>query len=337
MKRLSLAFALIIIPIFLTAQPADTVSVMFYNVENLFDTIDQPNPYQSEGGDDEYHPGAKKEWTADRYEAKLKNLAQVINSVNNGKGPDLAGFCEVENQYVLWDLINRHLVNKNYGVVYKESPDARSIDVALIYRLDLFSVQQSTAYTISLEGFKPTRDILRVDLTAGTSTLTVFVNHWPSKSGGAEKSDPYRMAAAKRLKGVTDQIQKENPAADFIILGDLNCNADEAPIREGLGIAKGATSPLSNLTEAIWNPETTGTLQYRGKWDLIDQVIVSDGLMNLEGFSVQTGSLRILNDQAYREQEGKFAGSPFRTYAGDKYLGGFSDHFAVTLNLILNR
>jgi len=327
----------------LTVQAGqDTLFVGWYNVENLFDPINSPNAYnQPEGnGDDEYIPGSKSDWTADRYETKLKNLAWVINSMNNGKGPDVLGVCEVENQNVLWDLINKYLVVKSYSLVYKESQDGRSIDVALIYRNDKLKWDWMKAYSVQIEENKrPTRDVIFAKFTSNGQPVYFSVNHWPSKSGGAEASEPYREKAAERTREGVSEILASDPAADILLMGDFNCNPDESPLQKTLGalsLSDAGKNPagLYNLTWPIWNPESTGTLQYKGKWDLIDNFIGSSGLLDKKGFRFLDGSVSIINNPELKEKEGKYAGSPFRTYAGAKYLGGYSDHFAITLKLV---
>lgn len=327
---------------FATAQTAsDTLFAAWYNVENLFDPFDSPNAYnQPEGnGDDEYIPGSKSDWTMERYQAKLKNLAQVINGMNNGRGPDIIGVCEVENQNVLWDLINGYLVNKNYSLVYKESQDGRSIDIAILYRNDKLKWDWMKAFNVSMEGKRPTRDIIFAKFISGDKPLFVGINHWPSKSGGAEASESYRERAAERTLEGVNEILATDKNADILLMGDFNCNPDEKPLQTILGARSAAEfgkekSQLWNLTWPVWNPETTGTLQYKGKWDIIDNFIASNGLFDKTGFRFLDGSVSILNYPELREKEGKYAGSPFRTYAGSKYLGGFSDHFSITVKLV---
>lgn len=339
MKKLTLSFLLSLLTVVsLVAQPSATFSVAWYNVENLFDTYDNVNPYgKKESGDDEFLPTNK--WTQDRYELKLRNIAKVINAMNDGNGPDIIGFCEIENQDVIWDLINKHFVNKKWRLIYKESQDARSIDVVLAYRADKFSWNWMSAYALKLPDDYPSRDVVSVELSYENQPIYFLLNHWPSKRGGEEKSNPNRVEAAKKANMAIEDIKRKNPAAPIFLMGDFNANPDEEPVRQTLGSINVANYPtqksaLYNLVEPLWDREKIGTYQYSGKWDMIDHFIVNEELLIPSGFYVPKESVRIINDEFLTETSGKYKGAPFRSFAGQKYLGGYSDHFAIECKLI---
>jgi len=324
----------------LTIQAQDSLYVGWYNLENAFDTIDNPN-MPGGNGDDEYIPESESKWTADRYDLKLRNLASVINKMNNGQGPDILGVCEVENQYVLIDLINKYLNNKNYRIVYKESQDVRSIDVALIYRSDKIDWDMMSAYSITLPDGYLTRDVISVKFLKNRKPLYVLMNHWPSKRGGSEKSEPNRIIAAERTKDAVADIYLKDKNADIMLLGDFNDNPDEPALAKTLGAVSIAEvgkikSDYWNLVIPIWNPEKTGSYNYNSKWDMIDNIIVTNGMLDNSGFSVIPKTMEIISSPEMIEQTGKYAGSPFRTYAGKKFLGGFSDHFPIGVRILLN-
>ena len=339
LKNLFLSAFLVFSTLSVYAQ--DSLYVGWYNLENAFDTNDNPNPGGG-AGDDEYIPESESKWTADRYDLKLRNLASVINKMNNGQGPDILGVCEVENQYVLIDLINKYLVNKNYRIVYKESQDVRSIDVALIYRSDKFKWDMMSAYSITLPDGYLSRDVFCVKLVKNDKPLYVILNHWPSKRGGAEQSEPNRMIAAERMKDAVTDINLKEKNPDIIMIGDLNDNPDEPAIAKTLGAVSIADAgkvkaDFWNVVTPIWDRSSTGSYNYNSKWDMIDNIIVNNGMLDNSGFSVLAKTVEIISSPEMKETSGKYAGSPFRTYAGKKYLGGYSDHFPVGVKIVLNK
>lgn len=323
------------------AQTVDTLYFGWYNVENLFDTFDNPNAYNQKGGDDEYTQ-AENGWSAERYDLKLQNLASVINKMNNGKGPDVLGFCELENQNVLWDMINKYLTNKNYRLVHKESQDARGIDVSLIYRSDKFTLDMMSAWSIDLSDGYITRDIIHAKLVYKNSPIHVLLNHWPSKRGGAEKSEPNRIQAAQRLMDAVNYIKLSEKNPELIIMGDFNDNPDEPALAQTLKAVSIAEYPSNNtaeywnLTWGIWNRDSFGSYNYQSKWEMIDNIIVNPNMLDKKGFSVLKETTEVFSFPFMKEQSGKYAGSPFRTYAGKKFLGGYSDHFPVGVKVVFS-
>ena len=170
----------------------DTLFIAFWNLENLFDTIDD-----TEKRDEQFLPDGDNEWTNERLDIKLNHLARVIRSMNNSKGPDFLGVCEVEHQSMLDSLTTRYLDDMNYKIAYVESPDKRGIDNGLIYNSNLFELLSVKGDTVHLKDNWPNRPIVNAKLIYRSfDTLSVYINHWPSRSRGREKSEPNRIAAA---------------------------------------------------------------------------------------------------------------------------------------------
>lgn len=318
-------------------QGKDYLRVMFYNVENFFDTIDDPTT-----NDNEFTPDGQLHWNKNRYIAKRNNIFRVIAGVGQWEPPAIVTFCEIENRTVIDDLMkNTPLMKYPYKVVHKESPDQRGIDVALVYRSDyLQQVSKQFIRVQFADNRKRTRDILYTALrTSAGDTLHVFVNHWPSRSGGQRQSEPSRILAASLVRHKVDSIFERNPLASIIITGDLNDGPSDKSLRSGLRALMDTTqakpSNLFNLT-AYKTEETTGTIKYQGKWSVFDQFIVSGGL--LRGLP-RTGvdCCHIFRADFLFEQDRRYQGvKPFRTYIGPKYNGGFSDHLPVFLDIQIN-
>ena len=316
----------------------ERTSVAFYNLENLFDTDDDP----SNAGDDEYLPQAQRSWTVERYLDKLTNLSSVIAHLGgeaDPSGPALLGVCEVENQKVLDDLARQPvLAAANYQVVHRESPDYRGIDCALLYRPEFFQVLQvrqlETALPLSDEGeVRTTRDVLYVKGLLQTDTVHVFVNHWPSRRGGEARSRPGRLAAARTNRVVIDSILSGHAQAQVIVMGDLNDDPINESVRSGL---RSVERRDLSTTDELYNPMVSlyrqgeGTLGYRDRWNLFDQILVSPGLAHPDAPTEWTlQHVRVLRRPEMLQREGRYRGYPFRTYVGPDYLGGYSDHLPV--------
>lgn len=335
MKKYSLpALAIIIIIGLLSScsnKPIQSISFAFYNVENLFDTIDDPHIR-----DNSYLPDSKVPWNSERYQHKLDNLAKVISSVDTTGYPTLFGLCEVENAEVVFDLVNHpDLGNASYRILHKDSPDERGIDVALLYQ-DKYYTPVETNYIELIFPWNPTnntRDILYSKGVVGKNdTLHIFINHWVSRWGGQEKTEPSRRFIGKKLKHITDSIFRLQPDANIIIAGDLNDNPTDLSVSDDLGALpvskpiKGQT--LYNLSHSQYL-DGQGSLYYRG-WDMFDQIIVSSSLLSGNN-SIQTTSEKqtvIKHDwMLYHPKKGQ--ARPNRTSSGGKYFGGYSDHLPV--------
>lgn len=298
---------------------------MFYNVENLFDIYDD-----SLINDNEFLPGESKRWTHKRFETKLINIYKTIVVAGKGNLPDLIGLCEVENAYCLQSLIDKTPLWKNdFKFIHFNSPDKRGIDVALLYNSTTFIPLHSEAVPVHFSNTDiKTRDILYVKGVVASDTLHVFVNHWPSKRGGAEKSEPKRKVAALVLKQKVDSIMATNKHAKIIIGGDFNESAKEEALYKVLRAAK----PVKNdtLINLSFSSRNSGTHKYRGKWDFLDHIIVSQTIAD----SNSSYTFSVVNEPFLLCEDPSWTGTkPFRTYQGPRYVGGFSDHLPVILTV----
>ncbi|HLV41045.1 MAG TPA: hypothetical protein VKY37_02110 [Brumimicrobium sp.] len=301
---------------------------MFYNVENLFDTINDPKI-----NDEDFLPESEKQWNSERYFDKLEKLATVLThpSENN---PLFVGLVEIENRFVVLDLMKTgRLANTKYRVVHYDSPDARGIDVALAYDHDRFMVtyQEAIDLSISEEPDYKTRDILYVKgLLKDSLDLHLFVNHWSSRRGGAEASEYKRINAAKAVLHKTDSIRNVDKNAKIIIMGDFNDYPTNKAIRETLGadIASNATN-FVNLMLPM-HEEGQGSFNFRGEWGMLDQFIVSPSLVAPEeGLHIKESTAYIVNDDKFMHFYENGDKTPSKTYGGPNYFGGFSDHLAI--------
>lgn len=315
--------------------------VAFYNLENLFDTINQSGKY-----DLEFTPGGSRKWDTEKYRAKLEKLATAISAMKDDRtpnGPAIIGISEVENESVVRDLVNTApLSERGLKYVHHDSPDNRGIDVALLYDPAQFEVTGVTNTKLSSVPFA-TRDQMAVTGVLGGDTLTVIVNHWPSRLGGEEQSRPNRVKAAELSKQLAQQRWEENPGQHVIIMGDLNDDPSSYSVAVTLAAeaneAKVKNHSFFNPWWNIWDADTRGTLSYRGKWNLFDQILVSGTLLdNKKGKA--TGNLQYLDAQINdfdflkNPPESKYAGTPLRTHASGQWLNGYSDHFPTEIFLI---
>jgi predicted extracellular nuclease len=307
-------------------------TVVSYNVENLFDTVDDPTI-----PDEEFLPESEKNWTIDRYQKKLDDIARVISEVNPKELPELVGLVEIENQRVLEDLVSTARLSNQYGIIHEESPDYRGIDVALIYRRDAFTEIMHEVLPVNFPddpSFK-TRDILHVTGKIRNKTVHVFVNHWPSRIGGDEKTEPKRMLAASVLKSKVDQILAIDPKARIIIMGDMNDEPSNTSLKETLGAGSpGSQTKLVNLMI----PDKTagsGTYFYNGNWNMLDNLVVSDEMINGKWLHIAGGKGFIFSNDwmIYINKNGDK--TPNRSYVGNKYVSGVSDHFPVYFKMIV--
>lgn len=308
-------------------------TVVSYNVENLFDTVDDPNI-----PDEEFMPGGEKDWNTERYQKKLEDISRVITEINQQELPEIIGLVEVENQTVLEDLIQTGKLAGQYGIVHEESPDYRGIDVALIYRKDAFTelVHEVLPVVFPDDPDFKTRDILHVTGKIRNKTIHIFVNHWPSRIGGDEKTEPKRVLAASVLKNKVDQILASDPKARIIIMGDMNDEPDNNSLEETLG----AKSPDSGATLVNLmfpdDKQNMGTYFYKGNWNMLDNLVVSKTMLNSSGIQIVDNKGFIFQDNWMIYTNAKGENSPNRTYVGKKYVAGVSDHFPVYFKMIVN-
>ena len=298
----------------------EPLTVGFWNVENLFDLENNPNK-----NDDEFSIGGRKNVDQEIYDLKLKHCSEVLSDLN----VDVLGLCEVENLVVLNDL-NIAYPDRDYRIIHYESPDNRGIDNALLYDPDRFSIISSKPILNKLKNGGNTRDILYVEGKYQDRRLHLFVNHWPSNYGGREKSIPKRKSTAELIIKEIEMLKKSDKFAEIILLGDFNENPDEQNIKllEKIG--------LTSLMKPMIGEKNTGTYVYRGKDYFYDQIIVNDQLQDDKNLLVVNGSVYILDLPKYRQQEGNYKHYPFRFWAGNRLLGGYSDHLAVKVKIINN-
>ncbi|WP_139249781.1 endonuclease/exonuclease/phosphatase family protein [Mariniphaga anaerophila] len=309
------------------------MTVVFYNVENLFDVENEPGK-----SDGEFTPDGQKNWDETRYQKKLSDISNVISGINEGDLPEIVGLCEVENEKVVRDLVQTGLLAKgNYEVVHHESPDFRGIDCALAYRPEEFKVLSHSAVPVSFEDDPnpATRDILYVKgRTRNREEFHVFVNHWPSRIGGVDKTEPKRVAVARVLKSKIDSVMSRNAKAHIIVMGDMNDDPDKKSLSEVLG-ANAPSTPdavLVNLMFPDFN-NGKGTYNYRGNWNMLDNMIVSPGLLDSKGFRCVEEKGHIFHEEWMEHRSRNKEMSPNRTYGGPNYYGGVSDHFPVYFRL----
>lgn len=309
------------------------ITVVFYNVENLFDLENEPGK-----SDGEFTPDGSKEWTKERYSKKLEDISKVLSGINKNELPEIIGLCEVENRKVLEDLVNTgDLELGNYEIVHYESPDFRGIDCALIFRPDEFKAIESYPVKINFAGEPDytTRDILYVKgKTQNREELHVFVNHWPSRIGGLAQTEPKRVDVARLLKSKIDSLQTADPSAKIIVLGDMNDEPSNKSLAEIIAAKspEAETADLINLMFPLHNAGL-GTYFYRGNWNMLDNIIISANLMDNKGFQCieKKGSVFSEEWMEYKNRNNEI--SPNRTYGGPNYYGGVSDHFPVHFQL----
>ena len=318
-----LTLLLLLLPMTMQAQDTlATITVAWWNVENLFDTRDDPRI-----DDDEYTPAGEKHWTRRRLQNKLQGIYKTLAMMDL---PDVVGLAEVENKYVLRELCQgTPLAQVPYRYVHYDSPDRRGIDVALIYRTDRFRVTSSRPVGISdsTEGYF-TRDLLAVEgVTADGDSVCLIVGHLPSKRGGDE-ADARRLAAARTIRQLMLELHAAHPAAAVIAMGDMNATADEDALTEGMAFGTDSVSPdgIRNLTRRL--PNDWGSHKYQGEWRYIDQMFL------LAGDEWQVQKLKLMKyDHLLTEENNRQGVRPKRTHLGTRYEGGLSDHLPMLLRI----
>ncbi len=359
-KKFIIAFFVICVIFSTNAQAKKYMvhTVAFYNLENLFDTINNPN------NDEEWLPNGAQNWTSEKYKQKLVNLSKVISIIGTNEQqretPTFVGACEIENRGVLEDLIKQpKLISSDYGIIHFDSPDKRGIDVGLLYKKKHF---KPTSYkNIPLYIYKDnidnkakadkdeitddkievtvdrrvyTRDVLLVTGLLDNEEVHLMVNHWPSRSGGEKKSSPFRELAGKLNRKIMDSLFKINPNAKIITMGDLNDGSYNKSVKEGIG-AKLKKSEVEKF--GIYNPfeqmakDGHASLFYRDSGDIFDQIMVSETLLKDDYSTFKYWKAGIYNKPFMIQTEGQYKGYPLRHSANEV---GYSDHFPVYIYLI---
>jgi len=365
MKKIACLFVFVFLLVCKTNAQSKTFvihTIAFYNFENLFDTINDPIT-----NDEEWTPTGSQHWNSAKYDQKLENLAHVLSEIGSAENPNpptFIGGCEIENLSVLEDLIKQpKLINTDYGIIHFDSPDKRGIDVALLYQKKQF--QPTSFSNIPLYVFKKpqiispvkaessdkseTEDIIQVntknyrvytrDQLLATGFLNgeeihIIVNHWPSRAGGEKKTSPFREAAGTLNRKIIDSLQHINPNAKIITMGDLN----DSPFNNSVKIALGAKASKATLPQfGIYNPfeemahKGLGTIAFRDAWDIFDQIMLSEPLIQTNYRSFQYWKAGIYNKSFLIQKSGKYKGYPLRHSLTEV---GFSDHFPVYIYLI---
>lgn len=313
--------------------------IVFYNLENFFDTVNDPEVL-----DDEFTPEGPKKWTQDKYDKKLHNMERVFFDIAaiNKDYPVVIGVSEVENRNVLEDIVAApKLAPANYRIVHHDSPEARGVDVAFFYRADVFKLEGEKAIrTIipSLPNFK-TRDILTMWGKIDGEDFLFMVGHWPSRLGGKEASEYKRIAVGEQMRSIADSVKQIRPDVKVVLMGDFNDDPTDPSITQGLGaklkvkeLQKGDYyAPYASMLKAGY-----GTLAYGDAWNIFDYVVVTENLVNdtTDKLKIQKapGSKfygNIFKRHYMVQKEGQYKGYPLRTYVGNNFQGGYSDHFPV--------
>ena len=313
--------------------------VAFYNLENLFDIYNDPETH-----DDEFTPEGVKQWNEIKYQKKLSNMERVLFDMASIQRdyPIVIGVSEIENRSVLEDLVSQpKLKGANYRICHYDSPDARGVDVAFLYRADVFKLEGSDNIKLVVEELPDfrTRDLVVMWGSIEGEPFYFLVSHWPSRLGGKEASAFKREACAKQIREIKDSVLKENPATKVIVMGDFNDDATDSSIVKTMG-AKGKIKELESGD--FFNPYNQmlraglGTLAYQDAWNLFDNICITENLVNAE-----EGKLRLVKGQGMKywgniftrpymlQQEGQYKGYPLRTFVTNNFQNGFSDHFPV--------
>ena len=332
-------FAILFASLLLVGFAQKPYKVVFYNLENLFDTINDPNK-----NDEEYLPEGARKWTTYRYNQKLHNMERVLFDValQDKNFPVVIGVSEIENRLVLEDLLAQpKLAKANYRIVHFDSPDRRGVDCAFFYRPNQFQLEGSEAHRISFPG-RPnflTRDLVAMWGKIEGEPFYFIVSHWPSRLGGKERSQYSRDFVAAKCKHICDSVRTVNPNTKVVIMGDFNDDATDASVVEVLG-AKGNIKKLE--ANDMFNPFNAmlkagyGTLAYRDSWNLFDNIVVSENLA-----TGSTGALKIQKKEGAKfygniftapymiQKEGQYKNYPLRSFVGSNFQNGYSDHFPV--------
>lgn len=339
-RLLVLVFVTALLSTGLNAQETTSYKVAcigFYNLENLFDTDDDPKT-----DDAEYLPDGSNKWDSTKYANKLLNMSTVIADIGTELTPDglaVLGVAEIENKRVLEDLVAMPLLEKRgYKIVHYDSPDRRGVDVGMLYQEKYFKLKNSKSYRLVFPNDPDyfTRDQLVATGEMDGEEVSIIVAHWPSRRGGQQASEPNRIEAAKLGRKIIDSLLTINPSAKIILMGDLNDDPINVSITEYIRakgkISKMTTGDMFNVMYSHYK-SGNGTLAWNDAWNLFDQMIISQALTSTDASSYVFHQSYVYNKEYIKQQEGNYAGYPKRTHAGGVYLNGYSDHFPVYMIL----
>jgi endonuclease/exonuclease/phosphatase family metal-dependent hydrolase len=322
----SFVFAFVaMLTIFDFSSFAEEFYVASWNVENLFDLEDDPDVEY----DEDFTPGAPKQWTAERLETKLKNLSSAISKMNGGRGPDVLGLCEVENRKVV-EMLKEKLapLGRKYEIIHKDSPSDRGIDCAMLVDTIVFGVSDSQFHFVDAE---KTRDIIEVKLRRDNADLFIFMNHWPSR----HNDEWQRIKAADVLRKRIDEILAADPKADIVMIGDFNDEPDNISVKDHLRAADSKENLLAGAlydTTAPMSADNKGTFVWDNTWQLIDHVIISQGLLDEAGYRWKADSSERIEhpELIFHPSFSDAIPRPSKSYSDDNFHeSGYSDHLAV--------
>ncbi len=326
-----------------TASQRPTLyGVAFYNLENLFDTINNNGKY-----DLEFSPKGDKKWDSHKYWSKINNMAYAISQLTTKStpyGPAVIGVSEVENITVLQDLVKADAIrDRDYKIVHHDSPDARGIDVSLLYNPKMFRLINVTNHHLRIDSLPKfrTRDQMCVVGLLGPARVAIIVNHWPSRRGGAEQSSWLREEAAKLTRHISDSLLAIDPNMGIIVMGDLNDDPDNKSCSVVLDAVKHAKDARVG---AFYNPfwqkldDGIGSYTYRGGWDLFDQIIVGYQFLPQGNNPLEFVVAKVWNDKDFlKQKDGQYAGYPLRTFSSGVWTNGYSDHLPTEIFLKLRK
>ena len=301
-------------------------TIAFYNIENLFDVYDDEITR-----DNDMQPTAEKRWSIKRYKNKLRKIGYAISSIGEEdvkRHPAIVGLAEVENEAVLKDLVSsKHLDDLDYKFLHYNSPDERGIDVALLYDEKVFKIAYSKTFTVDLlddDGeVDHTRDILLVSGLFEGLELHVIVNHWPSRRTGDVATEHKRMKASEKVTEVISMLKEKNPEAKIVVMGDFNDDPESNSLK-ALETSHGLFNPMRTLLS-----NDRGTTSFNHSWNLFDQFLITHNFFERKKNALRFVEANIFDADFLKEAEGKYKGTPYRTYVGKHYKGGYSDHFPV--------
>lgn len=325
----------------LAAKKIATYGVAFYNLENLFDTINNNGKY-----DLEFSPKGSYRWDGKKYWSKIKNIGYSISQMTTRTTPDgpaVIGVSEIENITVLQDLVkDPQIKDRNYGIIHHDSPDRRGVDVGLLYNPKFFRPLRTTNHVLAIDSmpwFK-TRDQMCVvgllgNKVTGYSRVAVIVNHWPSRRGGEKQSSYLREAAARLTRSIADSLYKIDPKIGVIVMGDLNDDPHNKSVAETLGAVKNIEKTVAGgFFNPFWEKldKGIGSYIYRGGWDLFDQIIVNKNIVD-GACGVKYYGAEVLNKPFLLQQDGQYKGYPLRTFSSGAWTNGYSDHLPTEIFL----
>ncbi|MFD2515259.1 endonuclease/exonuclease/phosphatase family protein [Pontibacter locisalis] len=310
-------------------------TIAFYNVEKLFDTTNEPGT-----NDDAFTPNGEMNWTQEKYNRKIQNIASALANIGGGEGPAIIGISEIENQKVLQDLVNAEPLRKRgYNIIHHDMPDEQGLDVALLYKPKVFKVSQQQPVKIDYGRSNYTsRDILKVQGELQGQPVTLFVNHWPPRTRTRRglQDDSRLRAAATTLRKEINALQAADKDAKIIVMGDFDAEPKTNVMQQVLK-ATGRPNPYYN--EELFNTffmhyvNGLGSYYSRGDFKMLDQILISKSLIDGEGLEYVRGSAQIHDPEELKFLYGKYKNTPLSTFSGSTYFGGYSDHFPVYIKV----